>query len=173
MPDNIPLVIVDSTAEDLGLETCREIHARWPDCKIVFMAADCQSQMVAEAFHAGIDGYLGKNISCASLAEMLKLVALGEKMIPSQVVFDLASLKSDKGISELKVTTGDANLSDRELEIFKMIGKGMTTRQIAGDLHLSVKTVETHRENIKAKLDIPNSAELSREAVQWVMENGA
>ena len=64
-------------------------------------------------------------------------------------------------------------LTDRELEIFKMIGKGMTTRQIANDLHLSVKTVETHRENIKGKLNLPNSAELSREAVQWVMENGS
>ena len=52
---------------------------------------------------------------------------------------------------------------------YEMIGKGMTTRLIAGELHLSVKTVETHRENIKAKLNLPNSAELSREAVQWVM----
>jgi DNA-binding CsgD family transcriptional regulator len=64
-------------------------------------------------------------------------------------------------------------LTDRELEIFKMIGKAMTTRQIAKDLHLSVKTVETHRENIKGKFNKPNSTELSREAVQWVMENGS
>ena len=63
-------------------------------------------------------------------------------------------------------------LSDRELEVFKMIGKGKTTRQIAGELHLSIKTVETHRENIKGKLHILNAAELGREAVQWVMENG-
>jgi DNA-binding NarL/FixJ family response regulator len=64
------------------------------------------------------------------------------------------------------------SLSDREIEIFGMIGRGQTTRQIAGELHLSVKTVETHRENIKAKLGVKNSAELGRQAVQWVLENG-
>jgi DNA-binding CsgD family transcriptional regulator len=63
-------------------------------------------------------------------------------------------------------------LSDRELQIFKLIGQGQTTRQIAAALELSVKTVETHRENIKAKLNLSNSAELARQAVQWVIENG-
>ncbi len=62
-------------------------------------------------------------------------------------------------------------LSNREVEVFEMIGQGLTTQQIAGKLKLSPKTVETHREKIKAKLDLKNSAELNRRAVQWVLEN--
>jgi DNA-binding CsgD family transcriptional regulator len=64
-------------------------------------------------------------------------------------------------------------LSDRELEVFQSIGQGLTTRQIAGALGLSVRTIETHRENIKAKLNVRNSAELSRAAVQCVLESSS
>ena len=63
-------------------------------------------------------------------------------------------------------------LSDRELEVFELIGKGLTTREIAGRLHVSVHTVETHRQRIKTKLDIDTSAILSREATQWLLERG-
>ncbi len=63
------------------------------------------------------------------------------------------------------------SLSDRELEVFEMIGQGLTTRQIAGKLDLSPKTVETYRENIKAKLNLPNGTALTRHAVQWLLEN--
>ncbi len=62
-------------------------------------------------------------------------------------------------------------LSDRELEVFRLIGEGITTRAIAGQLQLSVKTIETHRENIKAKLGLKNGTELGRLAVQWTLEN--
>src|SRR5437763_569841 len=62
-------------------------------------------------------------------------------------------------------------LSDRELTVFQMIGQGLATREIAERLHLSVKTIETYREHIKAKLGLKNSAELSRHAAQWVLEN--
>ncbi len=168
MPDNVPLVIIDSTTEDFGLETCRYVHGRWPDCKIVFMAADCQSQMVAEAFHAGIDGYVGKHISCASLAEMLKLVALGEKMIPSQVVFDLASLKSDKGLGELKVTAGDANLSDREVEILRGLIRGEPNKVISRRLTVTEATVKVHVKSILRKLGVMNRTQ----AAIWGMSRG-
>jgi DNA-binding CsgD family transcriptional regulator len=62
-------------------------------------------------------------------------------------------------------------LSDRELTVFQMIGQGLPTRDIAVRLHLSIKTIETYRENIKSKLGLKNSAELSRHAAQWALEN--
>jgi len=65
-----------------------------------------------------------------------------------------------------------ASLSNRELEIFQSIGNGFTTARIANNLHLSVKTIETHRHRIKEKLNLANTAELAREAAQWVLENG-
>jgi len=63
-------------------------------------------------------------------------------------------------------------LTDRELEIFRMIGEGLTTSVIANQLFLSTHTIDTHRENIKRKLAVTTAAELSRTAVQWVLENG-
>jgi DNA-binding CsgD family transcriptional regulator len=63
-------------------------------------------------------------------------------------------------------------LTDRELEIFRMIGQGIATGAIAGQLHLSAHTIDTHRENIKRKLGAETAAELNRQAVQWVLENG-
>ena len=63
-------------------------------------------------------------------------------------------------------------LTDRELEVFGLIGQGLTTRQIADRLQLSYKTIESYRENIKSKLSLKNAAELNRHAVQWTLENG-
>jgi DNA-binding NarL/FixJ family response regulator len=62
-------------------------------------------------------------------------------------------------------------LSNREIEIFEMIGRGLTSRQIAQQLDLSQRTVDTHRENIKDKLELKNAVELTKHAVQWVLEN--
>ena len=62
------------------------------------------------------------------------------------------------------------NLCDRELQVFELIGQGLTTKQIARKLHLSPKTIETHREKLKSKLNVSNSNELARRAVQWVLE---
>ena len=64
------------------------------------------------------------------------------------------------------------DLSNREIEVYEMIGQGLTIQQIAARLHLSPKTVETHREKIKQKLNLKSSAELNRRAVQWVLERG-
>ncbi|HVV99872.1 MAG TPA: LuxR C-terminal-related transcriptional regulator, partial [Planctomycetaceae bacterium] len=61
-------------------------------------------------------------------------------------------------------------LSDRELEVFELIGQGLTTREIAKKLHLSIKTIETYRENVKSKLDLKTGGELTRHAVQWALE---
>ena len=63
-------------------------------------------------------------------------------------------------------------LSNREIEVFEMIGKGLATKQIAGRLGLSPKTIETYREHIKQKLKLSNATELTRNAVQWVLEQG-
>jgi DNA-binding NarL/FixJ family response regulator len=64
------------------------------------------------------------------------------------------------------------SLSDRELEVFELLGDGQTSREIAARLHLSVKTVETYREKIKAKLNLKNGSELTRHAIHWAMRRG-
>jgi DNA-binding NarL/FixJ family response regulator len=71
-----------------------------------------------------------------------------------------------------KVPSGVESLSDRELEIFQLIGQGNSTSTIAEQLHLSVHTVDSHREKLRTKLNSRNGAELMQQAVQWVLENG-
>ena len=75
-----------------------------------------------------------------------------------------------QAIGDAAEPTGVDLLSDRELEVFQMIGQGLTTGDIATRLYLSVHTIDTYRENIKKKLGLKNAAELSRSAVQWVLE---
>jgi DNA-binding NarL/FixJ family response regulator len=75
------------------------------------------------------------------------------------------------GQGKLERTAVEA-LSDRELEVFQLIGGGLTTLEIAEQLHLGVKTIETHRRHIKAKLNLDNTAQLGRDSAQWVLENG-
>jgi DNA-binding NarL/FixJ family response regulator len=91
----------------------------------------------------------------------------------------LSNAMNDRMLRRMTATSQPApsqspvhTLSDRELEVFEMIGRGRSTKDVARQLHLSVKTVETHREKIKAKLGLQSAAELNRAAVQWILEQG-
>jgi DNA-binding NarL/FixJ family response regulator len=95
---------------------------------------------------------------------------LAGKMYLSQKMTERLLERAVGGAVQFKETLIES-LTDRELEIFTMIGNAVSTRKISQQLHLSVKTVETHRERIKHKLSLSNGAELNREAVRWVLEN--
>ena len=103
-------------------------------------------------------------------ATVERIVADGERYLSPKMtqllVGQLAGSKDAVDASPIQ------RLSDRELEIFELIGHGNTTGAIARQLHLSPHTIDTHREKIKHKLDLKNAAELQREATQWMLENG-
>ncbi len=115
-------------------------------------------------------GYINKEEASERVIEAIHQVLRGQVYLSSRMTEGLLhGVVAGRG----EVDRGSLKrLSDRELEVFEMIGRGMTTRQIADTLRRSVKTVETYRENLKAKLNLKNSAELSRHAVQWVLERG-
>ena len=165
------LVIVDmSLKAGHGLDLIKKIKSRAEDVKMLVSSMYDESLYAERALRAGAQGYINKQEMSEKIIDAIRHVLEG-KIYLSQAMTERLLQRAVGAAPELKQSPIET-LSDRELEIFKMIGKGMTTRTIANELHLSVKTVETHRENIKGKLNIPNSAELSREAVQWVMENG-
>lgn len=166
--DVIPIVLIDMQTEEESHETCHYVQARWPQCKTVMFAADCQIKRIADAFLAGIDGYVGKQTSCDSLAEMLKLVALGEKMVPSQVVFDLASMTSKTDSGELTVSIGEANLSDREVEILRGLIRGEPNKVISRRLLITEATVKVHVKSILRKVGVMNRTQ----AAIWGMSRG-
>ena len=165
------LVIVDlSLKSGQGLDLIKRIKAKAPDTKMLVSSMYDEALYAERSLRAGAMGYINKQELSEKIIDAIRRVLAG-KMYLSPLMTERLLQRAVGGGAQLPGPLVET-LSDRELEIFKLIGKGMTTRQIAGDLHLSVKTVETHRENIKSKLGLPNSAELSREAVQWVMENG-
>jgi DNA-binding NarL/FixJ family response regulator len=166
------VVIVDlSLKSGQGLDLIKRIKALDLDTKMLVSSMYDESLYAERSLRAGAMGYVNKQEVSEKIIDAIRQVVDGKIYLSPRMTERL--LQRAVGSAPQLVQSPFETLTDRELEIFKMIGKGMTTRQIANELHLSVKTVETHRENIKGKLTLPNSAELSREAVQWVMENGS
>jgi DNA-binding NarL/FixJ family response regulator len=118
---------------------------------------------------AGAMGYVNKQEATDKLIEAIHRVLDGEIYVSSQMARRL--LHTLVG-GEIHDENPIEKLTNREMEIFQMIGQGLTTKQIARHLELSPKTIDAHREKIKAKLKLTNSAQLSRRAFQWVHENG-
>ncbi|MEX0727570.1 MAG: response regulator transcription factor, partial [Planctomycetaceae bacterium] len=117
---------------------------------------------------AGALGYLNKQESNEKLIDAVRTVLAGRRFISA----DLAQRLVDQALGSADETKMPIEtLSDRELEIFRMIGEGLATGAIAEQLFISTHTIDSHREHIKRKLGLSNAAELSRAAVQWVLEN--
>jgi DNA-binding NarL/FixJ family response regulator len=164
------VVVVDvSLKSGSGIDLIKQLKARDADCKILVSSMYDESLYAERALRAGAMGYINKQEMPQKVLDAVRQVLDG-KMYLSPAMTDRmlhrAVRRDDTPASPVSA------LSDRELEIFQLVGRGQTTRQIANALHLSVKTVESHRENIKTKLNLTNSAELVRQAVQWVLGNG-
>jgi DNA-binding NarL/FixJ family response regulator len=128
-----------------------------------------ESLFAERALRAGAAGYISKQEPPEKMIDAMRRVLQGEIYLSSRMSTRLLHrLTAGESIDADPVES----LSDRELEVFEMIGQGLGTKQIAGKLNLSHKTIETHREKIKSKLNLKNSSELSRHATQWVLESG-
>jgi DNA-binding NarL/FixJ family response regulator len=114
-------------------------------------------------------GYVNKQEPLEIILRAVRQVLHGEVYLSLRMTkIMLQRLGSGKLMDEDPM----ASLSNREIEVFRMVGQGITTRQIARQLGVKPKTVEANREKIKSKLGLKNAAELTRSAVQWVLENG-
>ena len=118
---------------------------------------------------AGALGYLNKQESNEKVIDAIHTVLRGEHFVSPDISRRLIN-QSLGGVEATK--TPIESLTDRELEIFRMIGEGLTSGMIADQLFLSPHTIDSHRNNIKRKLGLKNAAEMSRAAVQWLLENG-
>jgi DNA-binding NarL/FixJ family response regulator len=117
---------------------------------------------------AGALGYLNKQESNDTVLEAIRAVLNGQRYVSPEITRRLVN----QALGNANKTNKPVErLTDRELEIFRMIGEGLTSSAIANRLLLSPHTIDTHRENIKRKLDAKNAGELTRAAVQWVLEN--
>jgi len=163
------LMIVDISLEGVnGIELIKRIRAKNDKVKILVSSMHDESIYAERALRAGATGYVNKVVATETVIEAIRTVLSGEHYFSADLTGELMKRVVSGNVGEGSPVN---TLSDREIEVFEKIGKGMMTREIAELLKLSVKTIETHREHIKIKLRLRNAAELTRAAVQWVLEN--
>lgn len=153
-------VVLDISLPDInGLEVLKRIRMEWPDLPVLALSIYCEDQYGVRMMRSGASGYLAKSSASEHLVHALKKVIGGQKYISPElaerVVFSLM-----KSPEELSVEC----LSDREYQVFRMLVAGKTVTEIAAELHLSVKTISTHRHHILNKLELQNNADLVRYA---------
>ncbi len=162
------LVVVDISLKDShGMELITRLRENHRETKMLVWSMFDEMVFAERVLRAGAMGYINKQESVEKVVDAIRHVLRGEIYLsPRMTNHVLARLGRGESVQQDPIN----GLTDRELEVFEMIGQGTTTQQIARKLGLSPKTIETHREKIKAKLNLRNAAELSRRAVQWVLE---
>jgi DNA-binding NarL/FixJ family response regulator len=164
---NPELAIVDLSLPGAnGIELIKNIRAEFPKLPILVLSMHDESLYAVRALRAGADGYVMKHEAMANVIQAIREIFYGRPYLSpamaAQVITKFAHRQAEGETDAVE------RLSDRELEILELIGKGHEVRQIAKLLHLSPKTVETHRAHIKDKLDLKNSREVARFALQWL-----
>ncbi len=148
-----------------GLELIKGLAARWPDLPVLVVSMHDEQLYAERAVQAGARGYLMKDAAPAHLLEAIETVVSQRVYLsPEMTARALERMRGGCAPESSPVES----LSDRELEVYTRMGQGMSTREIAEALHLSVKTVESHRANLKRKLGVGSAAELMRMAVLHV-----
>lgn len=162
------LIIIDTTSDDHGLESCLRLRESFPQSRLVLIAEDCALGAIVRALAAGADGYLFKAIASEPLISALRLVALGEKVVPSQTISAMIEHQfRDVGI-EPKAEQDAANLSDREIEILGCLVQGDANKLISRRLSIAEATVKVHIKAILRKLNVSNRTQ----AAIWAVNCG-
>jgi len=173
---NPDLVILDmSLKSGTGLDVIKQLRSNKNGnadrTTAILVHSMYEDSLYAErVLQAGAMGYVNKQESPETVLSAIRRVLSGKVYLSPELTQRLLD-RSVGHQAHLYAGTSD-RLTDRELEIFRLIGEAVPTGAIAERLFLSVHTIETHRQNIKKKLGIKNAAELSQRAVQWVLENG-
>ncbi len=161
------VAIVDISLPGMsGLELIKHLQAIYPSVKIVVVSRHDESLYAERAIRAGARGYVMKMEAGDVIVQAVRRVLAGGIYVSSDInerlLMGMLAGRRAQGTSPMEV------LSDRELEVFELTGRGLTTREISERLHLSIKTVESYRARIKSKLDLDNATELLQHAIQWV-----
>jgi DNA-binding NarL/FixJ family response regulator len=148
-----------------GLEATRQIAKEVPLAKVLILSAYSDHHQVQHAIEAGAVGYLMKEIAGNDLVQAIREVAKGNAYFSPPVARNLLNQYQERFLNGGPVRTNDTALTSRQTEILQLIAEGYANKQIAGSLSLSIKTVEKHRQSLMEKLNIHNTAMLTRYAV--------
>jgi DNA-binding NarL/FixJ family response regulator len=154
-----------------GIELVKNVKARFPTIAMLVLSMHDETLYAERALRAGALGYIMKEEATEQVLVAIRRVMTGEiflsEKMKGRMLQQLANGRGKVVVSPIE------HLTDRELEVFRLIGEGRSTRQIAAELHLSVRTVEAYREYIKDKLNLKNSTELVQHAFHWVHHEAA
>lgn len=163
MPD---VVVMDIAMPDLnGMEATRHIIERAPDVKVLALSMHSDRQFAAGILAAGASGYLLKDAAFEELAEAIRSIVSG-KCYLSPGITGVVLNHYVEGLSDSGGSLPFATLTKREREILQLLAEGWSTKQIAENLHVSIKTVETHRQHIMDKLELRSVADLTKYAIR-------
>ncbi len=163
------LVIVDLSLKDSsGMELIKDLKLYMPDIRILTISMHDENIYAERVLRSGAKGYLMKQEAPETIITAIRQVMSGRVYVSENIQLQMLNKFVD-GKDSHQNSPLDL-LSDRELEVFELIGNGFSTRQISDKLHISIKTVENHRAHIKEKLNISNSIELIRQATLWVQQ---
>lgn len=164
------LAVVDlALQQGHGLELIKRIRMEGYTAKILVMSAYPESLFAERALRAGADGYIGKDALQEHVIDAIRCVLRGEPYLSAAMSKRLVTQMVRAGNKR----HGLESLTDREMQIFELIGQGLSTSEIAARLSLSVHTIETHREKIRHKLHLRNGTELVVRAVEWQLNHFA
>lgn len=161
------LVIIDLTLKGFpgGFDLIKEIRLRYPRLSMLIVSMHDESLYAERAIRAGARGYITKQEATRKILHAIRQVCSGEiylsEKMAAKVLTKLAGERAAHGQSSIE------RLTNRELQVFALIGHGRSTRQIADELHLDMKTIETYRARIKVKLNIKDATELLQQAILW------
>jgi DNA-binding NarL/FixJ family response regulator len=160
------LLIIDISLAGMdGLELVKHVHSFEPTIPVLIVSMHDETLYAERALRAGARGYVMKQEPTERILLAIRRVLAGETYVSDK----MASIMLNEFLGGASAVRSPLErLSDRELEVFRLIGKGLGTRQIAEKLHLSIKTIESYRAHIKEKLRLKDGAQLVQQAVHWL-----
>ncbi|HTT82593.1 MAG TPA: response regulator transcription factor [Rhizomicrobium sp.] len=160
------IAIIDlALPEGSGLALIKSIKAEFPGIAVVVLSMHDERFYAERAFRAGARGYVMKGESTSSIAAAIRDVLAGNLYLSPRMHTVFAERFAEGDLASLHAPV--KKLSDRELEVFRLLGQGYETRRVAQSLNVSIKTVQAYCARIKEKLQLANASELLREAIRW------
>jgi DNA-binding NarL/FixJ family response regulator len=165
------IAIIDlALKQSMGIELLKDLKVQYPSLPVLVLSLYEESLYTERVLRAGAKGYIMKDAPGEEILQAIRRVLNGRIYLSQEMGTKLLTpmVSGGQDVSQSPID----RLSDRELEVFQLLGKAYETRQIAETLHVSIKTVESYREHIKVKLNLENSTQLIRKAVEWVQSAG-
>jgi DNA-binding NarL/FixJ family response regulator len=165
------VALIDLSIKDGdGLELLRDMRNRFPDVRTLVLSMYDETVYAERALRAGARAYIMKAEAAKTVIAAIRRVLRGETYVSPRMSSQIADRQQQGAAPAAK--SGAERLTDRELQVLRCVGRGLSTREVADELIISVKTVEAHREHIKDKLGLVSAGELLRYAIEYNRLNG-